>query len=51
MASFDSRDTGAEPIHHADQIPPRREGDRGRFGMNTLARHDVGQGDASGPPQ
>ena len=48
LAWFDSRDTGAEPIHHANQIPPRREGHRGRLGMNALARHDVGQGDACG---
>src|SRR5947209_14566509 len=26
LARFDSRDTLAEPIHHANQIPPRREG-------------------------
>ena len=30
-AWFDSRDTVAEPIHHANQIPPRREWHRGRF--------------------
>src|SRR5207248_9202830 len=32
---FDSRDTVAEPIYHADQIPPRREGQRGCLGMNA----------------
>src|SRR6185369_15594884 len=48
LAWFDSRDTVAEPIHRANQIPPRREGHRGRFWMNALARHYVGQGDACG---
>jgi len=45
---FDAGDTGAESIHRANQIPPRREGQPGRLGMNALARHDVGQGDAGG---
>src|SRR6185436_11641106 len=31
-----------------NQIPPWREWHRGRFGMDSLARHDVGQGDACG---
>jgi len=48
LARFDSGDTGAEPVHHADQIPPRREGHRGRLGMNALAGHDVGQSYACG---
>jgi hypothetical protein len=48
LAWFDSSDTVAEPIHHANQIPPRREGHWGRFGMNALARHYVGQRDACG---
>ncbi len=48
LAWLDPRDTVAEPIHHANQIPPRREGQRGRLGMNTLARQYVGQGDACG---
>ena len=48
LAWFDSGDTGAEPIHYANQIPPRREGHWRRFGMNALARHYVGQGDACG---
>src|SRR6266849_5843925 len=29
LAWLDPRDTLAEPIHHANQIPPRREGQRG----------------------
>jgi hypothetical protein len=32
LAWFDSRDTVAEPIHHANQIPPRREGHGGVSG-------------------
>jgi hypothetical protein len=32
LAWFDSRDTVAKPIHHANQIPTRREGQRGRPG-------------------
>jgi hypothetical protein len=48
LAWFDSSDTVAEPIHHSNQIPPRCEGQRGRFGMNALARHYVGQGDTCG---
>src|SRR5262245_4533342 len=34
LAWFDSRDTDAEPIHHPNQIPSRREGQRGRLGMH-----------------
>ncbi|MEJ2340059.1 MAG: hypothetical protein P8Y10_09515 [Gemmatimonadales bacterium] len=45
LARFDSRDAGAEFVHHTDQIPARREGERGRLGMNALAHHHVGQGD------
>src|SRR5262249_24062974 len=48
LAWFDSRDTVAEPFHHTNQIPPRREGQRWRLGMNALALHHVGQGDAGG---
>ena len=48
LALFDSRDTVAQPIHHANQIPPWCEGQPGRFRMYALARHDVGQGDACG---
>src|SRR6266508_345681 len=48
LAWFDSRGTVTEPLHHANQIPSRREGNRGRFGMNALARHYVGQGDTRG---
>ena len=48
LAWFDSRDAVAEPIHRAHQIPPRREGQRGRLRMNALAHHQVGQGDARG---
>ncbi len=42
LARFDSRDAIAEPIHHANQIPPGREGHRGCFGMYALAHHEVG---------
>src|SRR5215813_8571679 len=44
---FDSGYILAEPVHYPNQVPPRREGHPGRFGMNALACHDVGQGDAS----
>src|SRR4029450_1399705 len=46
LARLDSRDTSAEPIHHANQIPARGKRHPRRFRMNTPARHDVGQGDA-----
>src|SRR5437764_8687765 len=39
LAWSDSGDTGAEPIHDANQIPPRRQGQPGRLGMNALAHH------------
>jgi hypothetical protein len=42
LAWFHSRRTLAELIHHANQIPPWREGQPGRFGMNALAHHQVG---------
>jgi hypothetical protein len=45
---FTSNDTLAELVHYTHQVPPRREGQRGRFGMNALARHYVGQGDTGG---
>jgi hypothetical protein len=32
LACFDSSDTIAEPIHHANQIPPRRKGTGGVSG-------------------
>jgi hypothetical protein len=48
LAWFDSRDTVAESIHHANKIPPRRKGQRRRLGMNTFAHQQVGQGDACG---
>ena len=48
LAWFDCRDAVAEPIHHADQIPARRERQRGRLGMNALARHQVGQANTRG---
>src|SRR6266508_3229706 len=48
LAWFDSRDTVAEPIHHANQIPPWREGQPGRLGMNALAHQQVGQADTCG---
>src|SRR5690242_17029705 len=40
--------TVAEPIYLANQVPPRRVGHRGRFGMDALARHYVGQGNTRG---
>src|SRR5205809_3384754 len=48
LAWFDSGDTGAEPIHHANQIPPWREGQPGCLGMNALTHQQVGQGDTCG---
>jgi hypothetical protein len=48
LAWFDSGDTGAEPIHPANQIPPWREGQPGRLGMDALAHQQVGQGDTCG---
>src|SRR5215813_299069 len=48
LAQFESGDTVAEPLYLANQVPARRIGHRGRFGMNALARHYVGQGDACG---
>src|SRR5262245_25409369 len=48
LARFESGDTVAEPLYLANQVPPRRIGHRGRFGVNALARHYVGQGDACG---
>src|SRR6185436_5915125 len=44
LARFESKNTVAEPVHYANQIPPRREWQPGRLGMNALAHHDVGQG-------
>jgi hypothetical protein len=34
VARFDSRDTVTEPIHYADQVPARREGHWGSFGLS-----------------
>src|SRR5581483_1744544 len=34
-----------QALRDANQIPTRSEGDRGCFGVNTLTRHYVGQGD------
>jgi len=34
-----TRDTVANPIHRANQISSRSEGQGGRFGMNPLAHH------------
>src|SRR5262245_851719 len=48
LARFESGDTVAEPLYLANKVPPRRIGKRGCFGMNALARHYVGQGDARG---
>src|SRR6516225_10937728 len=48
LAWLDSRDTLAEAIHHANQIPPRRERQRGLLGMNALAHQQVGQRDTRG---
>jgi hypothetical protein len=48
LAGLGSRGSGAEPIYHANQVPPRRERHGGRFGMNALACHDVGQTDTRG---
>src|SRR5262249_49478832 len=45
LAWFDSRDTVATLVHHANQIPSGGEGERRRLGMNALAHHEVGQGD------
>jgi hypothetical protein len=42
------KDAGAEPVHYANQVPTGREGQPWSLGMNALARHDVGQGDARG---
>src|SRR5262245_31497447 len=44
LARFEAKDTVAEPVHYANQIPPRREGQPRRLGMNAFAHHDVGQG-------
>jgi len=45
---FESRDAVAKPIHHAHQIPARRERHGGRFGVNALAHHQIRQGNAGG---
>src|SRR5437868_4160356 len=45
LAWLDSRDTVAEPIHHANQIPSWCEGYQRRLGMNALPGHQVRQGD------
>src|SRR5262249_46737671 len=48
LAWLDSRDAVAEPIHNANQIPPRREGQPGRLRMNALTHHQIRQGDTCG---
>jgi hypothetical protein len=48
LARFDSGDAAPESIHDAHQIPARRERQPRRLGVNALAHHDVGKGDAGG---
>lgn len=45
LSWFESRDAGAELVHHADQVPSGREGHWGCFGVHALPRHNVRQGD------
>jgi hypothetical protein len=42
LVELDSGDTGAEPVHHSDEVPTRGKWHARRFGMDALARHDVG---------
>ena len=46
LARLQPRATVAEAIDLAHQIPPRRVGHRGGFGVDALARHDVGHGNS-----
>jgi hypothetical protein len=46
LPRLEARDPRAELIHHADQVPARREGHPRGLGVDPLAHHHVGQGDA-----
>src|SRR5205085_8587960 len=43
LTGHDSSHILSYPIRRANQVPTRREGHRGRFGVNTLTRHHIGQ--------
>jgi hypothetical protein len=48
LSRLDSKGAVPEHIYHANQVPPRREGQAGSLGMNAFAHHDVRQGNTRG---
>ena len=45
LAQFEASHAFAELINSSDEVPTRRVGHTGRFGMDALARQDVRQTD------